>query len=89
MEVTIFVTVCVLWAVFGVALISSNTSIHDVWTRVNDLPLAARGLLWIAFLPWMAAAGAWEASWALSARLVVVIGLAWATLYSFFPWKLR
>jgi hypothetical protein len=29
----------------------------------------------------------WETSWPILLRLVLVAGLAWVTLYTFFPWK--
>jgi hypothetical protein len=29
----------------------------------------------------------WQTSWPLVLRLVLAGGLAWATLYVFFPWK--
>jgi hypothetical protein len=29
----------------------------------------------------------WETSWPLLLRLPLVLGLAWVTLYTFYPWK--
>jgi hypothetical protein len=33
--------------------------------------------------------GGVEATWPMIVRAIVVLGLAWATLYAFFPWKGR
>jgi hypothetical protein len=43
----------------------------------------------VVLLPWMLGLAVWEAGWALWLRLLLVAGLAWATVYAFLPWRHR
>jgi hypothetical protein len=38
-------------------------------------------------LPWTIGLAAWESRWALPWRLLLVAGIAFVNLYTFFPWK--
>jgi hypothetical protein len=46
-------------------------------------------ILGILLLPWVLGLTVWEASWAIWVRLLLVLGLAWATVYASLPWKGR
>lgn len=82
-----FIALTALWIAFGLVLVVSEASLHDLWVRVGDLPMTLRVGIWVLFLPWMCAAAVWETSWPVIWRAVLVLGLAWATVYAFFPWR--
>lgn len=86
-EVVGFVVVVVLWVAFGLALLVSQSSIHDMWSWFSGQSLLLQIPLGIVFLPWVAGMWIWETSWPIGARGVLVGGLAWANVYAFSPWK--
>lgn len=86
-EITLFIVAVGLWAVFALALVVSQQSIDQVWTWFTDQSLLLQVPLGILFLPWVIGMWIWETSWPVVARGVLVGGIAWANLYSFFPWK--
>jgi hypothetical protein len=85
-----FTILAALWSAFAVALVASRRSLDATWHGVGALPLPVKCLIWLLTLPVMAALGVWEGawrtrSWPVIVRLVVVAGLAIATLAVFFP----
>jgi branched-subunit amino acid transport protein len=80
-----FVVFAVLWAAFAAALIWSQGSLDQTWEWIRGLPLIVQGVVWLLFLPVVAGLWVWETTWPLVARLMVVAGLGFATLYAFFP----
>ena len=80
-----FVVFAVLWAAFAAALIWSRGSLDQTWDWIRSLPLIVQGIVWLLFLPVVAGLWAWETTWPLLMRLVVVAGLGFANLYAFFP----
>jgi hypothetical protein len=70
-----FVVFAVAWAAFAAALVWSQGSLDAVWEWLRGLPL----------LPLVAGLWVWETGWPTVARLVVIGGLALATLYTFLP----
>ena len=87
MEFVVFIAVVALWVVFLAAMVFSQSSMSEVWTWFTEQPLALQIPLGFAFLPWVAGMWVWESSWAMVLRVVMVTGLAWATVFAFFPWK--
>jgi len=65
------------WLAFGWALATRPVFLDQMWGAVRSLPLAAKPLLWNAFLPWLAGLAAWESNWRTPrARLIVVVLMA-------------
>lgn len=87
MTVIAFLVVVFLWAAFGIGLVISQSSLHDSWRWFQGRSIALQVPLGIVFLPWVIAMWIWETSWPATLRGLVVAGLAWASLYAFFPWK--
>jgi hypothetical protein len=89
-NVTAFTILAALWFVFAVALVGSRSSLDATWRGVGALPLSIRAVVWLLALPLMLALAVWEGawrtrSWPAIVRLLVVAGLAVATLNAFFP----
>jgi hypothetical protein len=82
-----FVILGVLWLGFAAALIFNQAILDNIWTAFRGLPWIAQGVIWLLILPVTAGLWIWETNWPLWLRLVLVIGLGWVTIYTFFPRK--
>lgn len=82
-----FVILTILWLVFAAALIFNQALLDSVWVAFRGLPWVVQGVIWLLVLPVTAGLWIWESSWPLWLRLVLVIGLGWVTIYTFFPKK--
>lgn len=87
LEVIGFGVVVALWLGFAAMLLFSQSTIHEAWIWFKDLSLIAQIPLGILFLPWLIGMWIWESSWPTVARGLLVSGLAWANMWTFFPWK--
>ena len=80
-----FVILSLLWLGFGTALIFNQSILDTIWQTLRGLPIVVQVLVWLLVLPVTLGLWIWETSWPLWIRLVLVIGLGWATLYTFYP----
>jgi len=82
-----FAILSLLWLGFAAALIFNHAMLDTVWQALQALPIVIQAVVWLLVLP--VAAGLWicETSWPLWLRLLLVIGLGWVTIYTFFPRK--
>ncbi|MDQ2692711.1 MAG: hypothetical protein M3Y68_11800 [Chloroflexota bacterium] len=80
-----FAILTLLWLGFAAALIFNQALLDSVWISFRGLPWIAQGVVWVLILPVTAGLWIWETSWPLWLRLLLVIGLAWVTIYTFFP----
>ena len=87
MEITLFLVAVALWSPFAVALFFSQSSVDELWVWFKGHSLVLQVPLGILFLPWLIGMWIWESTWSLAARSALVVRIAWANLYSFFPWK--
>jgi hypothetical protein len=82
----LFVIVCTgLWIVFGWALAARPVVLDQAWNRVRGLPLIAKPVVWVAFLPWLAGLAVWESNWGTArARRIAValVALAFIVFWS-------
>ena len=74
-----------LWLAFAVALIREPARIDAAWLRLRRLPLIVQAVAWLLFLPILAGAWIWRASWPRGARLLVVASIAAWNLLVFLP----
>jgi hypothetical protein len=74
-----------LWLAFGAALVADQGSLDNAWGWLQGLPVFAQAAVWILFLPVTAGLWVWETTWPVALRLIAIGGLAFATLYAFFP----
>lgn len=81
----VFALFVVLWLVFAVALIWDQGGLDQTWAWIQSLPLILQAVLWLLFLPVMAGLWVWETTWPLVIRVALIVGLAAANLYLFFP----
>jgi hypothetical protein len=82
-----FAILTILWLGFAAALIFNQSMLDAAWQMLRGLPFIAQAVVWLLILPLAAGLWIWETSWPLWLRLVLVIGLGWVTVYTFFPRK--
>jgi hypothetical protein len=82
-----FVILSALWLGFAAALIFNQTILDTVWQSFRGLPWVIQGAVWLLVLPVTAGLWVWETDWPVWLRLILVIGLGWVTIYTFYPRK--
>jgi hypothetical protein len=80
-----FAILAILWLGFGGALLFNQALLDTIWQTFRGLPLAIQVILGLLLLPLVLGLWIWQAPWPLWIRLVLVVGLGWATIYTFFP----
>ena len=74
-----------LWLGFGAALIFNQALLESIWQAFRGLPMIAQFGLGLLLLPLVLGLWVWQTPWPLWVRVILVIGLAWATIYTFLP----
>ncbi len=80
-----FAALGVLWLGFIAGLAVRPEMLNTTWLSLRGLPLIIQALVWLLALPVVLGLWIWQMSWPSAIRLILVLGLAWATLYAFFP----
>ena len=80
-----FAILTILWLGFGAALIFNQALLDTAWQLFRGLPLWAQVILGLLLLPLILGLLIWQSPWPLWIRLILVIGLGLATIYTFFP----
>lgn len=83
-----FVVLTFLWLAFATALLFNRDLLDTVWQSFRSWPLLVQILVGLLILPVIAGLWIWETSWPLLLRLILIVGLAWITVYTFFPRKM-
>ncbi len=82
-----FAILTLLWLSFGAALVFNQGMLSIVWQAFRGWPLVGQLVIALLTLPVVAGLWIWNTSWPEWLRLALVLGLAWATIYTFFPKK--
>jgi hypothetical protein len=82
-----FAVLILLWVAFGAALLLNRGMLDIVWQSFRGWPLVVQLVVGLLVLPVILGLWIWETSWPLLLRLILVAGLAWVTVYTFFPKK--
>lgn len=83
-----FAVLTLLWLAFAAALLFNRDLLDTVWQSFRSWPLLFQIIVGLLVLPVIAGLWIWETSWPLLLRLILVAGLAWVTVYTFFPSKM-
>ena len=84
-NISAFAILTILWLGFGAALIFNQALLDTVWQFFRGMPFVVQLVIGLLVLPVVLGLWIWESSWPLWIRLILVIGLGFATLYTFFP----
>lgn len=82
-----FAVLTLLWLTFAAALLFNRDLLDTTWQSLRSWPLVVQIIVGLLVLPVIAGLWIWETSWPLWLRLILVAGLAWVTVYTFFPRK--
>ena len=85
----LFVVFLLIWVALGAALILNPGTVDELWVSLGGLPLVVQLVIWLLFLPVMAALWVWQTDWPELIRILIVLGLAGWTLLVFRPKWLR
>lgn len=80
-----FAVLTLLWLAFGAALLFNRELLDTVWQSFRSWPILLQLVTGLLVLPVTAGLWIWETSWPLILRLILVVGLAWVTVYTFLP----
>jgi hypothetical protein len=83
-----FAVLTFLWLGFAAALLFDPAMLDTTWQAFRDWPLILQLVVGLLVLPVVLGLWIWQTSWPLLLRLVLVLGLAWITVYTFFPRKI-
>jgi hypothetical protein len=82
-----FAILGILWLGFAAALIFNQALLDTAWQTLRGLPFIVQAVVWLLILLVAAGLWIWETSWPLWLRLILVVGLGFVTIYTFFPKK--
>jgi hypothetical protein len=82
-----FAILTLLWLAFGAALIFNQGLVNTVWQAFRTWPLVGQLVVALLTLPVVTGLWIWNTNWPEWLRLILVLSLAWATIYTFFPKK--
>lgn len=80
-----FAILSLLWLAFAAALVFNQSILDNIWQALRGMPIFVQVVVWLLVLPIAMGLWIWEMSWPLWIRLILIIGLGWATIYTFFP----
>jgi hypothetical protein len=75
----------VLWAGFGLAAWLAPSVLVDTREWVDALPMAGKIIAWVVGLPWMIAVAVWQGGSSDLLKIGLVIALAVASVWTFYP----
>lgn len=84
-----FAILSLLWLGFIAALLFNPALLDTVWQSFRSWSLILQLAVGLLVLPVALGLLIWETAWVFWLRLILVIGLAWVTVYTFFPRKAR
>jgi hypothetical protein len=82
-----FAVLTLLWLAFAAALLFNRDQLDTTWQSFRSWPIIIQLVVGLLVLPVVIGLWIWETSWPLWLRLILVVGLAWVTVYTFFPRK--
>ena len=86
-NIAAFAVLATLWLVFAAALVFNPELLDTAWHTLRGWPLVVQIAVWLLALPVTLGLWIWQLPWPMLLRLVLAAGLAWVTVYTFFPWK--
>jgi len=84
-NVSAFITLTILWLGFGAAIFFKRDALDHGWQTLRRLPILVQLTIVLLALPLVVGLWVWQTRWPFWLRLTLLAGLAWTTLYSFFP----
>ncbi len=80
-----FTVLTLLWLGLGIALLLNREILDRVWRSFRSWNILIQLFVVLLVLPVVLGLWIWQTRWPSWVRLVLVVGLAWMTEYTFFP----
>ncbi len=80
-----FAILAILWLGFLLALVFNREALNSAWQIFRNWPLILQIIVGLLTLPVIIGLWVWQTGWAIWLRVILVLGLAWVTVYTFFP----
>jgi hypothetical protein len=84
-NIVAFAILTLIWLGFVAALVFNPAILDSVWHGLRGLPPIVQVVVWLLVLPVALGLWRWETSWHIWLRLLLVVGLGVATVYTFLP----
>ncbi len=84
-NISAFAILTGLWLAFAYGLLFNREMLASAWRSFRSWPLLVKALVVLLTLPVVLSLWVWNTKWPAWLRLVLVLGLAWFTEYTFFP----
>jgi len=84
-NIAAFAILTILWLGFAFGLVFNREILDTIWQSFRGLPLVLQIVIGLVVLPVTLGLWIWESPWPVWLRLILVIGLGVATIYTFFP----
>ena len=84
-SISAFTVLTLLWLGFGIALLLNRAFLDRVWRLFRSWNILLQLFVALLVLPVALGLWIWQTRWPFWVRLVLVVGLAWMTEYTFFP----
>ncbi len=84
-SITAFGLLTALWLAFAAGLALNRALLDKTWRILRSSPILVQIIIALLVLPVIIGLAVWETRWPIWLRLIVVLGLAWMTVYTFFP----
>ncbi len=85
-NITAFAILTLLWLSFAAAILFKRDLLDNGWQTFRRLPILVQLALTFLVLPVVVGLWIWHNRWPFWLRLILVAGLAWMTIYTFFPY---
>jgi hypothetical protein len=86
-SVIAFAVVTVMWTAFIMAMFLEPSNLTHIWNNFRDQFVGLQAIEGLLLLPWVLGLAMWTSGWDVWLRYLTVFGLAWTTIYLFFPWR--
>jgi hypothetical protein len=80
-----FTVLTLLWVGFGAALLLNRELLDKAWRLFRSWNILIQLFVALLVLPVVLGLWIWQTRWPAWLRLLLVAGLAWMTMYTFFP----
>ena len=73
------------WLAFGAAIVFNQVWLDTAWQAFRGMPMIVQVFVGLLFLPIVLGLWLWESDLPFALRVILVLGLGIATIYTFFP----
>ena len=80
-----FTVLTLLWLGFGIVVLLNRDFLDRAWHSFRSWNILIQLFVTLLVLPVVLGLWIWQTRWPSWVRLVLVVGLAWMTEYTFFP----